>query len=165
MRLLLPTCALTLVVNAAAQTVAIDFDFLPGPDNVLGTADDVPLVAPSTFAAQAVQLTDEFAALGVRFTPNPGIQNQNEVLIATSFATPATHTPPNLFASSGTLPIEATFTVPVSRVKALVGISGGADTLTIFDAAGNVLGSQQGDDVEVQLSSATPIARMVVTAT
>jgi len=162
---LLPLVALTLTATAAAQTIVINFDFLPGPDNVLGTLDDIPIVAPTTFAAQTVQLTNEFSALGILFTPNPGLNNQNEVLLSSSFTTPPTHTLPNLFASSGTLLIEATFTVPVARVRALVGISGGADTLTIFDAGGAVLGSMQGDDVEVELTSATPIARMSVTAT
>jgi hypothetical protein len=44
----------------------------------------------------------------------------------------------------GTLPIEGRFTVPVFRVEALIGISGGADTLEIFDAMGNSLGAMQG---------------------
>ncbi len=165
MKTLGPALLFCLIPTALAQTVVINFDVLPGPDNQLGTPDDVPIVAPSTFAAQTLQLTNEFTALGIDFTPNPPIQNQNEVLIATSFTTPPTYTAPNIFASSGTLPIEATFSVPVRRVRALVGISGGADTLEIYDAAGALLGSMEGDDVEVELSSTTPIVRFVVRAT
>jgi len=147
-----------------AQTVRIEFEAFPGPDGMLGTVDDIPIVAPSTFASQAMQLTDEFAPLGIRFIPNPSLDQKNEVLNASSFTTPPSHTPLNLLASSGTLTIEATFTVPVSRVKALIGISGGADELEIFDAGGNSLGSAVGDDVDVELTSATPIASFVIRA-
>jgi hypothetical protein len=151
-----------LVSPSIAQTVRIEFEAFPGPDGMLGTGDDIPIVAPSTFASQPMQLTDEFAALGIQFIPNPALNNMNEVLNASSFTTPPSHTPLNIFASSGTLEIEASFTVPVSRVKALIGISGGIDELEIYDAGGNSLGSGVGDDVDVELTSATPIARFVV---
>ncbi|MBX3377739.1 MAG: hypothetical protein KF678_12135 [Phycisphaeraceae bacterium] len=146
---------------AAADVVTITFDHYPGPDNVLGTPDDVPIVAPSTFAAQTLQITDQFAALGIVFT-TPPVENKNEILNNSSFVVPAGSTAPNLLASSGTLTIEAQFTVPVFRVGAIIGISGGSDRLEIFDAGGVSLGSIVGDDVEVSLSSTTPIARFVV---
>lgn len=143
---------------AMAQIVRVNFDALPGPDGLLGTPDDVPLVAPSTFAAQTVQLTTEYSALGVVFTPNPGTQDANEVLIATSFTTPPTYTPPNILTASGALAIQGVFTIPVTRVSALIGISGGADTLQIIDAAGQVIASTQGDDAVVTLNSNVNIA-------
>jgi len=160
----LPLLFLALASPAAAQTVRIEFESYPGPDGVFGTADDVPVVAPTLFAGQGEQLTDQYASLGILFTPDPAVDNMNEILDAASFSTPPSHTPLNLLASSGTLTIEAEFTVPVSRVGALIGISGGADELEIFDAAGNSLGSIVGDDEDVSLSSATPIARFVIRA-
>ena len=47
----------------------IGFEAAPGPDGMLGTPDDVPIVPPTTFASQTMQLTDEFASLGLMFTP------------------------------------------------------------------------------------------------
>lgn len=145
---------------ALAQTIRIEFEHFPGPDGVLGTGDDVAITAPSTFTSQPLQLTDEFLSLGIRFLPNPPTNDANEILNASTFSTPAGHTPPNLFGSSGALQIEARFTVPVTRVAALIGISGGAELLEIFDAGGALLGSGVGDDTVVSLSSATPIAAL-----
>jgi len=165
MRRIASFLALSLAASvASAQTVRIEFEATPGPDGVLGTADDVPIVAPTTFGAQPQQLTDEFMSLGLRFTPNPATNDMNEVLDAASFTTPAGHTPPNLFASSGTLMIRGSFTVPVSRVGALIGISGGSDELQIFDAGGASLGTIVGDDAFVFLTSTTPIASFAIRA-
>lgn len=109
---------LVLVVTPGiAQTVRIDFEFFPGPDGMLGTFDDVPITGPTGFFVQPMQLTDEFAPLGIRFVPNPSLDDMNEVLNSSSFTTPPSHTPPNLLASSGMSTIEAVFTVPVSRVQ------------------------------------------------
>jgi hypothetical protein len=141
-----------------AQTVRIEFEHYPGPDGVLGTVDDVVITAPTTFASQTLQLTDEFATLGIRFVPNPPLNGANEVLNGSTFTTPAGHTPPNLLAGETLNVIRADFTVPVSRVSALIGISGGSDLLEIFDAGGASLGSLVGDDVVVSISSATNIA-------
>lgn len=152
---------LALASGLRAQTT-IDFDFYPGPDGVLGTADDVPVVAPGLFADQLEQLTDQYASLGINFTPNPPVDDSNEILESGSFNTPPSHTPPNLLASSASAVIEATFSVPVTSVTALIGISGGADEMEIFDAAGISLGSAIGDDEDVTLTSTTLIARMVV---
>ena len=144
--------------TAFAQTVRIEFEHYPGPDGALGTGDDVVITAPTTFASQTMQLTNEFAALGIHFEPNPPQNGANEVLDAATFTTPAGHTPPNLLAGESLNIIRASFSVPVSRVSALIGISGGSDQLEIFDAGGASLGAQVGDDVVVSLSSATNIA-------
>lgn len=146
---------------AAADTVTITFDHYPGPDNQLGTGDDIPIVAPTTFAAQTLQITDQFAALGIEFL-TPPVEDKNEILNNNSFTNPAGSTEPNLMGSQGTITIEARFTVPVFRVGALIGVSGGTDRLEIFDSGGNSLGSMVGDDVVVSLASTTPIARFVI---
>jgi hypothetical protein len=148
--------------SAGAQTIVLNFDVFPGPDNVLGTADDVPITAPTTFAAQPAQLTSEFGSQGILFTPSPATNDKNEILNRSSFTFPPSSSAPNIFASSGTLTIEGRFTVAVSEVGALLGISGGSDRLEIFDANDVSLGSVVGDDTFQTLQSATPIARFVV---
>ncbi len=148
----------------AKAQVTLEFESFPGPDGLLGTADDILIDAPTTFASQPDQLTDEFAALGIQFVPNPPVDNSNEVLDAASFNTPPEHTAPNILAASGSSTIEAEFTVPVFQVSALVGISGGTDEMEIFDAGGVSLGSIIGDDAVVTLNSTTPIARVVFRA-
>ncbi|MCA9278060.1 MAG: hypothetical protein H6815_04640 [Phycisphaeraceae bacterium] len=150
---------------AGPGAVTINFDVYPGPDGVLGTPDDVPIAAPTTFNGQAEQLTNQYASVGILFTPSAPINDQNEILDAASFNTPASHTPPNLLASSGSLPIEATFTTPVIRVSALVGISGGADTLEAYDANGTLIAAIQGDDTVVTIDVGVEIARIRVVAT
>lgn len=97
--------------------------------------------------------------------PRLAVNHSNEILNPSTFSTPPSPTAPNLLGSSGAATIEATFTVPVGRVQALIALSGGVDTLEVFDAGGNSLGSAGGDDVEVSLSSGTPIARFVARAT
>ena len=145
-----------------AQTVRIDFDAFPGPDGMLGTVDDIPIVGPASFAAQSMQVTDEFMPLGIRFIPNPALDDKNEILNGSAFSMSLGHSPPNVFASSGTLTIEAEFTVHVHRVQALIGIGDGTDQLQIYDAAGNLLGAVAGDGFEVELASPYPIARIVI---
>jgi hypothetical protein len=147
---------------AMAQTL-INFDVYPGPDGQLGTPDDIPIVAPTTFAAQPLQLTNEFATVGVRFA-EPVVNDRNEILDNNTFTNPPGSTEPNLFAASGLLVIDLTFTVNVTSVSALIGISGGSDRMTIYDATNNVLGSAVGDDVVVTLASAMPIVRVTIVA-
>lgn len=74
--------------------ITITFEAFPGPDGVLGTLDDVPIRAPSLFADQTQQLTNQFASLGIQFIPIPSVNDQNEILNSSSFATPPSHTPP-----------------------------------------------------------------------
>jgi hypothetical protein len=155
-------CLLGLAGAAAADVIVINFDFYPGPDGILGTPDDEPIVAPTTFAVQSVQLTDQFASVGVRFIPSPSQNDKNEILNNASFTVPPAATPPNLLASAGALTIEGIFTVPVLEVGAILGISGGADRLDIYDELNNLLGSVVGDDTFETLISPVPIYRFVI---
>lgn len=135
--------------TASAQAAVVVIDF-----------DDV--VAPTAFSEQPLQVTDQYAALGIQFGPG-AINNRNEILNYSTFAAPPGATFENLLASEGNLAIEAFFTVPVYSVGALIGISAGTDLLSIFDADDNLLDSILGDDVFVSLSSTTAIARFTVT--
>ena len=164
-----PTLSLLAVAGLAASSavgqVNITFDFYPGPDGILGTGDDIPIVAPSLFSAQTLQLTNEFDSVGIRFIPTfPPIDDKNEILNSSSFSTPPSHTRPNIFASAGTQIMEGNFLGDVFEVTALVGISGGADQLEAYDANGALLDSRAGDDVDVTVRSATPIARIIIRA-
>ena len=147
---------------SSRASVTIDFEFFPGPDGLLGTPDDIPITAPTLFSSQLEQLTDQFASLGIEFTPLVPIDDRNEILDAASFTTPPSHTPPNLLGSAGSEIIEFRFTVAVSSVTALIGISGGSDVMEIYDSGGASLGARVGDDVEVTLSSTSPIARVEI---
>ncbi|MEM8799126.1 MAG: PEP-CTERM sorting domain-containing protein [Pseudomonadota bacterium] len=140
----------TSAAQAITTTVVIDFD---------------DITAPDLFGDQTTQLTDEFADLGILFSPDGVIEDANEVLNDSSFTTPSESTSPNLLASSFGNLISAVFTVPVFEVGALIGISGGSDMLTIFDDLGGVLGNIVGDDTFVSLTSATPIASFTVAGT
>jgi len=60
--LLLAVCGLA-ALPASATRITIDFEHTPGPDGILGTADDVPM---SNAYMQA--LGDQFSSLGLRFT-------------------------------------------------------------------------------------------------
>jgi hypothetical protein len=162
----LAAAALLIASPSYAQTqVLIDFESTPGPDGVLGTADDVPLTAPSLFSSQTTQLTTEFASTGVTFTM-PTTNDANEVLLAQSFSPPGTHSPVNLLAAGSGLVLGGTFQVPVFEVSALVGITGngasGADILEIFDSNDFSLGTAQGSDITVTISSVVPIARFEI---
>jgi len=152
----------TTTIVAAQRPVVITFEFYPGPDGMLGTPDDVPIVAPTLFASQPEQLTDQFRTVGIRFVPNPPINDMNEVLDAATFSTPPAHTAPNILASAGSAAIEAEFLIPVVRVEALIGISGGSDILEAYDANGILLDSQLGDDEVVTIETTRPIARIRV---
>ncbi len=163
LRLTLPLwLSFPLTAAVQSQTISIGFDFFPGPDGQMGTADDVPIVAESFYSTTTWQLTDEYASVGVRFLPNPPVNDANEILKIDTFATPPTITAPNLLGNRETGLVVGEFLVPVLRVSALLGISSSVGELEIFDTNGNSLGLIQGDDVEVSLSSATPIARFEV---
>jgi hypothetical protein len=47
---------------ALAKPVSIDFESFPGPDGVLGTADDLP-----SYDGSIIPLSNEFAAIGLNF--------------------------------------------------------------------------------------------------
>lgn len=163
---ILSAAALLAATPSYAQTqVLIDFETTPGPDGLLGTADDVPLTAPSLFSSQTTQLTTEFSSVGLTFTM-PTTNDANEVLLAQSFSPPGTHSPVNLLAAGSGLVLGGTFSVPVFEVSALVGITSngatGADILKIFDAGGISLGTVQGSETTVTITSAVPIARFEI---
>jgi hypothetical protein len=147
---------------ALGNPVVINFDFYPGPDGILGTPDDIPITAPTSFLSQTMQITDQFASVGVLFIPSPPENDKNEILNSATFTVPSIATPPNLFASSGSRTIEGIFTVEVYEMGAILGISGGADRLDIYDQANNLLGSVVGDDTFESLVSAVPIYRFVI---
>jgi hypothetical protein len=145
-----------------ARAGEVGFEATPGPNGIMGDFDDVLIEAPSLFSAQTVQLSTEFASLGLVF--NGQLNDANEVLLGTSFSTPPGWTPPNLLAAQGLLSIDFSFTHDVFEVGAIIGISGGTDIMTIYDAANTPLGSVVGDDQFVSLTSATPIARVTIQA-
>ncbi|QDV05809.1 hypothetical protein Poly30_13120 [Planctomycetes bacterium Poly30] len=147
---------------ASSQTVRITFESFPGPDGQLGTFDDVPIVGFDNFADQTDQLTNEFSSLGVEFLPAPPIDNQNEVLDASSMTSNPAYTAPNALVSLGFAPVECRFLHDVFSVSALIGIGTGTDTMCIYDAQGTVLASASGNDNVVTLTSTVPIARMTV---
>ena len=157
-RFLLAVSFLLLVGGrASAQTTTIDFEFYPGLDGLLGTGDDIPIVAPSQYAQQPEQLTDQFSALGIDFTPTPSINDQNEILNASTFTIPPGHTAPNLLGSLFFAPISGAFSHPVHTISALVGFTGAVE-MEIYDAGGASLGTLIGNSTVLSLTSATPIA-------
>ena len=154
--------AVLAATGAGAHATVITFNFYPGPDGLLGTPDDIPIVAPDLFSQQTLQLTNEFETLGILFLSTG--DNMNEILNSSSFTTPPAHTPPNLLASSGTLDIEFQFTFDVFEVEALIGISGGSDEMKAYDAMGVLIDSVVGDDVAVSITSVVPIHTVVISA-
>jgi hypothetical protein len=67
--LLLSVCGLA-AMPAFANPVVIDFEHVPGPDGVLGTADDVP-----TASVYLQPLAQQYAALGLSFTQGTLLQD------------------------------------------------------------------------------------------
>jgi hypothetical protein len=163
---------LTLVLAGTAHAVIIDFEKFPGPDGKLNTADDIPITAPAFFDVQFQQITTQFAPLGIEFLPNPPVENQNEILSDVTFDRTVGSTPNLLSTNRGEFPfgpIEARFTLPVYEVRMAIGLGlpafASPNLLEIFDSNSNLLGSVQGTDEFVSLSSVVPIARFRVTAT
>lgn len=156
----------------AGQAVLIDFETFPGPDGELGTLDDIPINAPNLFSDQPVQITDQYAAVGIEFLPTPGVQDQNEILNDASFNRTAGSSE-NLLSTLRSQfpfgPIEARFTVPVYELAMAIGLgsigSVQPNRLEIFDAGGGLIDSVVGSDEVVTLTSTLPIDRFVVVAT
>ncbi|MCA9287026.1 MAG: hypothetical protein KDA05_00490 [Phycisphaerales bacterium] len=140
----------------------VDFDYTPGADNRLGTNDDVALAAPTSFSSQTTQLSTEFNALGLTFPS--AVNDRNEVLSAISFGVTPFQTSPNLLASSGSAVTAFGFSRPIYRVGALLGISGGADRMRVFDANNNEMANVVGDDTFQEIITGRPIARVTVEA-
>src|SRR5688572_8596797 len=118
-------CAAAAIALATglAEAGEVGFEATPGPNGILGDLDDVLISPPTTFGAQPVQLSMEFASLGLVF--NGQVNDANEVLLGSTFATPPGWTPPNLLGAVGLLSIDFSFTHDVFEVGALIGISGG----------------------------------------
>jgi len=108
----------------------IDFEHYPGPDGLLGTADDVPTpgcpAAPPCLEGPVAALTTQYASVGITFS-------QGTLHYAPSFWPGHDH-----FISS-TPPI-ASFSVPVRQVS-ITSYSAHNATLTAYDASNNVLGT------------------------
>jgi len=159
-----------------ARSVLIDFEFFPGPDGILRTADDEVVDAPRHFSLQTSQLTTQYASLGIEFVPNPPLENRNEILDDTSFRR-NTGSSPNLVSTLRLAPnipgprhlygpIEALFTVPIRHLSMAVGLwdEGGPNLLEIFDEDGNVIDRITGFDEVVTLDSNVDIRSFTVSA-
>ncbi|MFC5461015.1 PEP-CTERM sorting domain-containing protein [Massilia niabensis] len=146
--------ASALSAPASAAVITMNFESFPGPDGILGTADDVS--APNTFLQP---LRDQYASLGVTFTQGTLLQD-NFMGGAAS----------NHFISS-TYPI-GVFSVPVLGIR-IDSRSFWDAFLTAYDVNGNILAQ----DVllnpnagwaplagQLSLTSLTPIHRFSVMA-
>lgn len=107
-------------------SVTIDFERFPGPDGILGTADD-------TFPACDTQgtcelLSNQFASMGIMFTR--GLLEQGGLFPGSGLS--------NHFVSSS--PPDATFSVPVTGIS-ITSYSLWAATLYALDEADNVIAS------------------------
>ena len=78
--------------TASAQVggeIFIDFENFPGPDGVLGTADDVPIISGDT-------IDNQFASLGVTFSFADGTSLVALSPIDYTAYGPPTHSPPTV---------------------------------------------------------------------
>ena len=110
-------------VPAEAGSIVIDFEHFPGPDGVLGTADDVPSVSGA--------IDTQFSTLGITFVPHG--------LIAFALF-PGTTSSNHYLSDSNSLPLDATLSVPVFGVS-IQSYSVWTETLYAFDAGNNILAS------------------------
>ncbi len=101
-----------------AQSVLIDFEHFPGPDGVLGTADDVPV--PCT---TAIPLSGQYASVGITFT------------LGLMECAPGLFPPGAIFASASAT--AATFSVPVREIT-MASNSFWNATLVAYDSDDNV---------------------------
>ncbi|UCG98835.1 MAG: hypothetical protein JSW31_07330, partial [Burkholderiales bacterium] len=148
----------TLVISgagaASTQTISINFETSPGPDGILGTADDIATPFPCTACAYLSDLGYE--AVGVNFTSG--------TLFAGGLfpdAGPANHY------SSSTVP-DATLLIPVYGVR-LRSYSAWTVTLYAFDDAGSIVATDTVQNsslalqlAELKVTSTRPIARFTV---
>jgi hypothetical protein len=140
---------------ARAETVTIDFEHFPGPDGVLGTADDL---APSSLP-YPVWVRNEFSSLGLIF-------EQGSLMRGDFFD----GNPSNHFLSSTML--VGVFSIPVFGIT-IESNSYWDAILTAFDASGNVIGTDLLSNPDVGssqmfgvlgLSLTGPIASFSITA-
>ncbi|MEZ6234114.1 MAG: GC-type dockerin domain-anchored protein [Phycisphaerales bacterium] len=156
----IPAWAIVVLGGACAPVHGgvITFEFFPGPDGILGTPDDVPIVAPASLAAQDVQIGDQFAPQGVLFTL-PVVQDHNEIINGELFAGSAQWSPVNVLASDGE--IEFRFTGFVQRVTVTGGIGEGRDHLYTFNHANQPIANSPLDG-RGGVSHSQGIARVVI---
>jgi len=117
---------MTVVSPALADdgTVFIDFEHFPGPDGIIGTADDIP--APTCNLNICGPLNNQFASMGITFTRGTLFQGN-------FFPGSA---PTNHFISS--TPPDATFTRRVTGIS-ITSYSIWTATLYALDADGNII--------------------------
>ena len=142
----LPIFLLTLFVFAGftvlamADTILIDFESFPGPDGVLGTADDVA-------AAEGNTVSDQYLSLGVLFSLIDG--SAPTIIFTSSYIpeSPLTLQPVNAEdwaagkRTESMQDIIIDFTTPVSRVKISSLDTDEPVTLRAFNAGGDEIAS------------------------
>ena len=137
---------------AAGQSVLIDFEHFPGPDGIIGTADDIP-APPCSGPSPAIcfNLSNEFSSMGLTFTSGTLFQGGN--LFPGS-------APTNHFLSSSIT--DASFSGLVTGVS-IRSYSGWTATLYALDENSNVIVSSTTAGVgTLSVSSSRPIRRFVV---
>jgi hypothetical protein len=148
---------LVLAGPALAGTLLVDFEHYPGPDGRLLTSDDVPTPTCPVPLSPAVNLTTEYASVGLTFSSGTLFCG------GTSFWPGHEH-----FLSSS--PLDATLSIPVHGIS-ITSYSYWTATLTAYDAANNVLatdvfgGTGTGPTLgTLTVSTSVPIARFTVRA-
>ncbi len=122
-RLLIPALVMAFCAGQAnAGEILVDFEYYPGPDRVLGTADDVP-----SNTDYISSLTNEYATIGLNFEST------------SLFRSPFFNDDPENHFISSTRPM-GIFSIPVTGIS-IDSYSYWNATLTAFDVAGNVLTS------------------------
>jgi hypothetical protein len=146
---------LVLASRASAQTVILNFEFFPGPDGILGTPDDVPIVPNMGWGGGGLPgLTTEFSALGIQFNPNPPFLNQN-VVLRLEFVPDTT----NLLGSFVN-PVQGVFVTPVSFVSVEFVEPGNAmfpNQLEALRADGSTISAVDVGTGHAEISSVEPI--------
>jgi hypothetical protein len=114
--------------GAAQAQVTIDFERFPGPDGILGTADDTFPVCNVPVNSPCEPLGSHFASMGITFTS--GEIFQGGFFPGSSLS--------NHYVSSS--PPDATFSVPISGIS-ITSFSFWTATLYALDEADNVIAS------------------------
>lgn len=143
---------------ASAAQIVIDFESSPGPDGLLGTADDIPTPVPCIACLPLGALG--YGALGINFT-------SGSLSVDEGFFKFPGHGPNNHISSSS-VP-DATLSIPVYKIS-LSSYSIWTLTMYAFDASGAILDTDTfanppQDEFalsRLEVISATPIARFTV---
>jgi hypothetical protein len=159
-KLLCSLCTLALLVATPvlAGSIAIDFEAFPGPDGVLGTADDIPTLNCGGGFCSAGTLGNNFSTMGIQFST--GSLFQGSLFPGTLSS--------NHFISSS--PPDATFSFPVFGIS-ILSYSFWTDVLYALDSSNNVIGTNTLTNPSsglssflgtLSLSTAQPVARFTV---